>query len=217
MSIAVIEPPAAAIDLAMVKAHLRITSAAEDTILAVYIAAAQAMIDGPYGWLGRCIGVQTLELRLDQFPSAIWGWGYDPGGDGLFWDSSPSSGLAGLASGSLDLPYPPLISVTSVTYEDQDGVLQTLPSAAYLATDEGVDASFGTVFPSGRCEPGAVRIRYVAGYETMPAPIVAALLLMIGDLYSNRQTVETGVRAAAVSVPMSTTVESLLGPYRVFG
>ena len=62
-----------------------------------------------------------------------------------------------------------------------------------------------------------MRIQYSAGFTTVPSAIMAALLLMIGDLYSNRQTVETGVRAAAVSVPMSTTVETLLQPYRVFG
>ena len=71
-----------------------------------------------------------------------------------------------------------------------------------------------------------MRVRYTAGYvadptanplvAAIPAPIRAALLLMTADLYSNRETVETGVRAAAVAVPMSTTVETLLSPYRVF-
>jgi hypothetical protein len=54
-----------------------------------------------------------------------------------------------------------------------------------------------------------------AGYEVLPKPIRAAVLLMVGDLYRFRETVSVGVSSTAV--PMSTTVESLLSPYRVFG
>ncbi len=215
MSVVVITPPSALISVALAQKHLRLDTDDDADLLGFYIAAAQAMIDGPAGWLGRCVGVQTLELRLDGFPSSpIWGWGSDSGG--LFWGSTPAYGGVGAAT-RVALPYPPLISVTSVTYEDQAGTVQNLPSADYLASDEGIDASFGTAFPTGRWEPNAVRIQYQAGYPSTPPAVAAAMLLMVGDLYSNRESVETGVRAAAVTVPMSTTVENLLAPYRVYG
>lgn len=108
------------------------------------------------------------------------------------------------------------VKVAAGNAEAKDEDPAYVPSADYLATDEGLSASFGTAFPSGRWEPGAVRIQYLAGYDTTPPAVAAAMLLMVGDLYGNRGTVETGVRAAAVSVPMSTTVENLLAPYRVF-
>ena len=60
----------------------------------------------------------------------------------------------------------------------------------------------------------AVRLRYTAGYEALPAPIKAALLLMCGDLYENRETAVIGVSAS--KVPMAMAVENLLGPYRVY-
>jgi hypothetical protein len=47
----------------------------------------------------------------------------------------------------------------------------------------------------------------------VPAPIKAAVLLMVGDLYENRETVAEG---APAPVEMSMTVERLLSPYRVW-
>ena len=216
MSVVVITPPTLLVDLDLVKQHLRVDGD-DDTLISTYIAAACAMIDGPYGWLGRCIGSQTLELRFDGFVTPIWGWTSD--NQGLFWGSSSDYDTdygAAWPRGRVALPFPPLIGVTSVTYEDSTGTPVVLPSSAYLATDEGLDASFGSTFPSGRWEANAVKVRYTAGYDTTPPAIVAATLLMIGDLYGNRQTVETGVRAAAVEVPMSTTVQALLAPFRVY-
>ena len=216
MSVVVTTPPGPIVDLDTVKQHLRIgDDTAEDTLLQIYINAAQAMIDGPFGWLGRCIGLQELQLQIDGFPHAIWGW--DCGGGGLFWGAYPTLGYESGRGGRIKLPYPPLIAVSSVTYLDSTGTEQTLPSADYLASDEGLQAAYGNTFPDGRWQPDAVMINYSAGYTTPPPAIVAAMLLMVGDLYSNRETVETGVRAAAVAVPMSTTVEALLSPFRVYG
>ena len=214
MSVVVVTPPARLVSLETAKQHLRVTTNDDDSLVAIYVDAAQAMIDGPGGWLGRCIGQQTLEKRFDGFVAPIWGWGSDSGG--LFWGSSPDYASAAYPVSRVDLPYPPLVSVTSVIYEDQNGADQTLPSAAYLATDEGLDASFGTMFPSGRWQANAVRIRYDAGYASPPPAVIAAILLMVGDLYDNRATVETGLRAAAVAIPISATVERLLAPFRVY-
>ena len=40
-----------------------------------------------------------------------------------------------------------------------------------------------------------------------------AILLMVGDLYRNRETTGQGASPLG-SIPMSTTVEALLAPYR---
>ena len=219
MSVVVITPPSQLLDLTMVKRHLRVdqTTTDEDTLIQAYMDAAQSMIDGPSGWLGRCVGVQTLELHLSGFVTPIWGWAND--GGGLFWGASPdnySTFNAGQAAQRIALPFPPLVSVTSVSYEDSAGAVVAMPSSAYLATEAGMDTTFGTTFPSGRWEANAVKIRYTAGYATLPGAIRAALLLMVGDLYANRETVDTGLRAASVVIPMSTTVQALLSPFRVY-
>ncbi len=59
----------------------------------------------------------------------------------------------------------------------------------------------------------AVRVRYRAGYESLPDAISVAILLMVADLYRNRMTTQPGTQSV---VPMSTTVEALLGPFRVY-
>lgn len=216
MSVVVITPPAPIVTPDAAGQHLRLDPGADTALLQVYIAAAQGMIDGPMGWLGRAVGVQTLELRLDGLSSPIWAWNYDT--SGIFWGAQDNYAAlsAGWPSSRVNLPFPPLVSVVSVTYEDSNGATQTLPSSEYVATDQGLDTAFGKTFPSGRWEANAVHIRYQAGYATVPAPIVAAILLMVGDLYANRETTLDARKSAVVEIPMSTTVQALLGPYRVW-
>lgn len=197
MTIVVVTPPDPVVTVDDARAHLREESTDYDDLIELYIAAATAHIDGPGGWLGRAIGEQELELRTDRFP-----W------------CNPTS---------IVLPCPPLISVESVTYIDSDGVLQTMDEADYRLIGVGgsaprVDLVYGASWPTARSEAEAVRIAYTAGYgaaEDVPASIKAAILLMVGDMYSHRESAVVGVTAAAV--PMSTTVEALLAPFRVWG
>jgi uncharacterized phiE125 gp8 family phage protein len=59
----------------------------------------------------------------------------------------------------------PLISVTSITYVDTDGVTQTLSTSYYTPdTVKGkIDLAYGQTWPSTRCQPNAVTVRFVAG------------------------------------------------------
>lgn len=192
MTVVVITPPAAPlVPLATVKAHLRVGDG-QDDLISTYLAAASAHIDGPGGWLGKAIGVQTLEARFDRFDCD-----------------------------HIELPYGPLIDVVSVKYDDPDGVEQTVDAEGYTLDEEGLLGSHSGSWPAARLRPGSVRVRYRAGYvadptanplvPAVPAPIVAALLLMVGDLEANRSTTIDGTVSR---VPMSTTVEDLLQPYR---
>lgn len=183
MTVRVITPPEPLVDLATAKAHLRVLDTASDTLITAYIAAASAHIDGPGGWLGRAIGPQTLEASFDSFDCHL-----------------------------IRLPYPPVTEITSITYDDVDGVEQTTDSGAYSLSGDGALLAYGTSWPSARSYTGAVRIQYEAGYETIPDTVTAAVLLMVADLFANRETVGEGLTAT----PMSTTVERLLGPLRVW-
>ena len=70
----------------------------------------------------------------------------------------------------------------------------------------------------------AVTVRYRAGAPStgegrelasaVPAPIRHAILLMVGDLYANRES--GGVGPGSFEVRMPTTVEALLAPYRIW-
>ncbi len=43
----------------------------DDPLVSLFVAAAQAEVDGPTGWLGRALGVQTLELTADEWPRVL--------------------------------------------------------------------------------------------------------------------------------------------------
>lgn len=185
----VLTTPAAAAPVSRdeVKTHLRVDHADEDELIDAAIAAAVAALDGYSGTLGRALGSQTWTLHLARFPA-----------------------------GRLTLPLPPLISVTSIAYVDPDGESQTLAADQYVMLAgpvASVEPAHGLSWPSTRAQSRAVTIVFVAGYAAVPAPIRSALLLMIGDLYANRETGVTGTVAAEIK--MSTTVRALLAPYRV--
>lgn len=166
MSVVVVTPSVHALDMDLVKEHLRVDFTDDDELIAALMNAAAAHIDGPQGWLGRSIWPQTLELRQNVF------------------------------CGPVRLPYGPVQSVTSVKYVDGAGAEQTMDAAAYVLTGNGeVDRAYGTSWPAVRGDAEGVRIRYAAGFEDLPPSILAAVLMMISHWYSNREAVATGQTA----------------------
>lgn len=187
MRTVVINPPTPAVTWEDADAHLRLEGDSDQqAYVESLIAAAQAHIDGPSGWLGRAIGVQTLEARF----------------------SLPSCG-------SIRLPYPPVLELLNVKYLNYAGdeITANLSDFELFGADLGPK---GASWPwlGGSMQREAGRLQYRAGYSDVPAPIKAAILLMVGDLFHSRATVATG--AAMTSVPMTTTVNALLSPYRVY-
>jgi uncharacterized phiE125 gp8 family phage protein len=161
--IVVIEPADPIVTVAAVKLQLGITHALHDARITESIAAATAMIDGPNGWLGRSLGVQTLEYRDDRFPEC--GWFY--------------------------LPCRPIRSVVSIAYDDVLGAPQTLAGDRWRLKSGAVAPARGLSWPAVECAPGSVRIRYEAGYgedgapeyATVPVEAIRAVTLMAGYLY----------------------------------
>lgn len=195
----VVTPPPAIVSLAEAKAHLRVTVEADDTLIGTFLAAAQGHIDGPGGWLGRSVGLQTLELRQDAF------------------------------DGCITLPCGPIVSVSSVKYDDANGAEQTVDAADYYFAGNIIERTIGTSWPTVFRQRESVRVRYQAGYSTIPAPIKAAVLIMTGIFYSHakrdaqlrRETVDgVGSRewdmSGTFDVAADRTVSALLTPYRAF-
>lgn len=183
-------PTLAPVTLQETKDHLRVTHDLDDALISVLIEAAVQNLDGRDGWLGRALMAQTWDYTLDAFPSGM----------------------------SIPLPLAPVQSITAITYTDADGAAgTTFDSGSYamgedLAWSPRVWLGYGLTWPSTRGVPDAAKIRFVAGYATrhdVPAPIKAAILLMIGHLYENREaTAETRL----IEVPMAS--QYLLAPYR---
>lgn len=65
MSVVVITPRAGdLIDLSIAKAHLRVERGDHDDLIRGYLEAAASWLDGPRGWLGLCLGEQTLRTEV---------------------------------------------------------------------------------------------------------------------------------------------------------
>jgi uncharacterized phiE125 gp8 family phage protein len=193
-------PTAEPLTLAEVKAHCAIDSDDFDTILTGCVAGVRAHLEKT---LGRALVTQTWELRLPNFPA--------------FGDA-------------IELPRPPLQSVTSVSYVDTFGETATLATAAYQVYGVGGDQpgaiapAYGLSWPEVRRLPEAVTIRFTAGYPgdgaspedlaaNVPPDIKAAMLAMVADLFANRESVSAD---QTYSIPIPATAKSLLAPFKVW-
>lgn len=121
------------------------------------------------GQTGRLLGTRTVELVLDKFPT-----------------------------GAIRLPFPPVISVTSIAYIDGDGVTQTLtgspeeflavlPSGPY-AGPAHLYPLYGESWPTARAQANAVTVTFEAGYavDDTPKLVQAGMALVVGELYKQR-------------------------------
>lgn len=189
MIVRVITPPAPIVTWADAQKHLRVEDEEQGYVEGL-IDAATSWIDGPAGWLGRAIGVQTLELADSGF-------------------------------GNDRLPFPPLITVETITYLGTDGVDHEMVEGDFMQLMNGSIAPLaGQSWPAVGSSSEAVRVVYTAGYppvgdpsvSTVPPAIKQAILLLIGHWYRNRESVVTGT--IATSLPLA--VEALLSTYRVW-
>ena len=134
----------------------------------------------------RAIVEATYEYRLDAFPELI------------------------------ELPKPPAIIVSSVKYDDTDGVEQTVDASNYSVDTASEPARIlrnsDFSWPATDNQIDSVRIRYKAGYDgtvnKLPGDMKAAMLMMVKHFFDNRDAVVVGKRSSidAVEVPMSTNL-----------
>lgn len=145
------------VTLSEAKAHLRVDHEIEDALIAGFIEAAVAYLDGWHGVLGRAIVTQTWELVLPAFPSC-----------------------------GIRLPLGPVSSVESIAYLDADGESQTLAEEVYTLDGERVVLAAGASWPTTAVAPAAVTVRWIAGDEACPAPLRHAILAVAADMYEHR-------------------------------
>jgi uncharacterized phiE125 gp8 family phage protein len=151
LTLTLLTPPAVEpVSLSEAKAHCRVDIADDDDLITSLIVAARQVCETR---IKRAFVKQTWELILDEFPSQRRFNGSNPG---RAWEPE------------IRLPLPPLVSVASITYLDADGVTQTLVEGTdyqVLAGTPGrIVPAYGTTWPTARCQPGSVTIRFVAGY-----------------------------------------------------
>ncbi len=186
-------PTVLPVTLAEAKAHLRVEHDEDDALIAAMLAAAIERLDGWSGILGRCLIEQVWALPFERFPR----------------------------SDLIGLPFPNVSGVV-VSYRPSNGAAAIEFSSSFWWLTETVTGSVivlaaGASWPATADRPDAVTATMTVGYGAapadVPAPIRSAILLMVGDLYRNRETTGQGASPLG-SIPMSTTVEALLAPYR---
>lgn len=186
-----ITPPAAEpVTLADAKTHLRVDHSADDTLIESLIVAARQHVEN-VTW--RALVTQTWEISLAAWP----------------------------VGGRIELPFPPLQSVTWVKITDDAGAVTTVDSGLYVvdtyATPGAVLPRAGESWPSFR--PAAVNpivVRYAAGYGAaadVPALLKAAVRLLVGHWYENREAAVVAAGTVASELPLA--VESIVTQYMV--
>ena len=104
------------------------------------------------------------------------------------------------AGGVIEIPRPPLQSVTSIKYTDDEGAVHTFAASNYrvdTASEPGrVVLAPDASWPSDTLDSSnPVVVRFVAGYadaSAVPGMAKAAILLQIGEIYANREAVIVG-------------------------
>jgi uncharacterized phiE125 gp8 family phage protein len=212
MALRVVTPPVIRpVSLAEAKAFCRVTHDLDDAMIDAMIAAAVAACEQI---TGRALVEQTLELVLDEFPRlSIMEMNR---GESSLWDR-------------IVLPAPPLLVVESIQYVDVEGAEQAMVSGAYTVSNASdfckafIVPAYGTTWPATRDVPGAVRVRFVAGWPasegspttaTTPDAIRQWILCRVSGLYAQREAVVIGQAVAAMPRDF---LDGLLDPYRVLG
>lgn len=182
-------------ELDEIKAHLRVDTNDEDDLIEALRDTVVAHLDGWSGILGRALLTQTWRQDLAQFPPDY----------------------------RIRLPLMPVSAISGITYFDlATNLQQTLSTAVYAgpfvdSLGPYLALVYGQIWPNTYLREDAVSITFVVGNisaAAVPKPIRQAALMMIGDMFENRETVQVGDRAAALEIPTSMTIERLLGPYR---
>lgn len=192
----VVEPPEPIVTLEDARRHLAELPEEDEAYVEGLILAATTWIDGPTGWLGRALGIQTLEYAMEDFHSD--------------------------ADGYIHLPFSPVLELLSIRVRASAENFDTIPPPEYEIDAGGVYPLSGAwPFVSGRNQ--RVIIRYRVGcakssgtpavwVANVPEPIRFAILLLVAHWYRNREAVVIG--QSAVNLPFA--VDALLQPYRIY-
>jgi uncharacterized phiE125 gp8 family phage protein len=152
--------------------------------------AAVSRLDGPPGRLRRALLTQTWALKLPCFPPVI------------------------------ELPLPPVQSVSSIKYLDMNGDQQTLDASKYRVSGIGswqteISPVYGEIWPDARYLRDAIEIEFITGFgddaTAIPETILEAIRLLSAHYYAERQPVTF---ASPQEIPL--LVKDLLAPWRVY-
>lgn len=176
MAVQLVTPPTAEpITLVRAKLHLRVDFDDDNDLIQDMIITAREVAETE---TRRALMTQTWKYILDAFPA-------NPQ-PALTWQGDQDR---------FRLPFPPLQSVTSIVYTDQNGTPGTVSPSVYqvdTASEPGrIALNPGQVWPSvALATIAGVAVTFVAGYtsaDQVPRSLKQGMLLLIGAYYRNRE------------------------------
>jgi len=210
---ATIEP----VTLGQAKLHLRITDDAgspsvhpDDPLITALITAARQYCEA---YSGLALASQVVELGGRSFmPASAY----------LY---SGSSGQNTYCTQYVELPMPPIAGIQSVSYADSTGTQIPIAASGYILDDYVFPPRlYSMSWPTTSNNPAAARIRYAVGYDLpgnspnpnpIPESVVAAIKLVLGHLYENREETISGNRSSLAITEIPIGAKVLLDLYRV--
>ena len=181
------------------KASLRITQAAEDSLLQDYIREARIMAEK---YTDRKFITQKIESYYDDLNIRQLGE----------WFSGAKRGtVKSICSGGLlDLQYGPAQSITTFTLINYDNSESAYASTNYYL-DNFSDESRPRIILDENSDPifnlreeNGIKVEWVAGYGNnktdVPSPIRRAIVMMAGQLYANRGDCDEASRLKFCSI-----------------
>ena len=189
------------ISIQAMKGYLRVDSSEDDDLIFAYISTA---VEAIKQYTRRAIKTETFVFKADGFVDANGDDRLLQLGPGVHTGSRPYI----LGGGeTLDLPFPPLQSVTSLVTYDRGNNALTFSASRYR-----VDLQSGRIYlnesetwPSDLRAQDAVEVTYIAGYgsASVPAPILQAIRLHVAGMYDGS------------CMGLSSEAMGLLAPYRL--
>lgn len=154
------------VTLTEAKAHCRVDSTADDTLLTNLITAARELVED---YIDRSLVTQRLVMTLDQFPPEI---------------ELPRPPMSG--SGTT--------TAVTVTYTlNQTGQTATLSTSEYRvdrdSTPGVIRNLYGQTWPSNLDDPNSITVTWWAGYGSasdVPQRVKSAMLMTVLELYEKR-------------------------------
>lgn len=171
------------------RAQCRVTDTSEDAFIASLIKAAREHCEKITGF---AYSQRTMELWLEEWPEC---------------------------EDEIELPHPPLVSVSGVTYYGTDDTAYTLDPAYYyvntISEPGNVHLRYLKAWPSAVLRDyNAVCVTYVCGHtrpEDVPETVKLAIRLLVGHWFENREDSITGT----VNRQIENGVNRLLGIERL--
>jgi hypothetical protein len=195
-TVLIITPPATfGVTTAEMEAFLSLPAGVDTALLTAFI---QASHDAIRQYLRRSIITETLELRMDGFP------GYDEAGElalgpGVHTVSFPW--VTNRGGSTVDLPFGPVASITSIKTFLRDNTEATFSDALYEFDHSRVYLNESATWPTDLRRRDAVAIRYVSGEATPPAAIIHAIKQHVAAMYECREGCEIPAACKAILAP----------------